>query len=102
MIQKSIQKLFTDRDKAVKTKDKKLFLSTQVGEVQGSSFDGYISVDGLTTEVITEHDDKELENKVIFVKETYFPAGKDTYFSYVTYYLVETVRGWRIYRLTYA
>lgn len=99
---KDIKTLFKTRDKAIDKKDKNLFISTQAGELQNCSFEGYVSVGGLRTEVLYVHQEKgNALHSVAFVRETYQPEDKPSYSSFVTYYLVDTKQGWKIYRLGY-
>lgn len=95
-----IKSLFTLRGEAVSKKDRKLFLSTQIGEIEGGGSNNYIALDSMKTEVLCVYDNNELE-KVVFVKETYTykPNGKDPYSSFPIYFLTNTVKGWRIYKV---
>ncbi|MDP3988430.1 MAG: hypothetical protein Q8P80_04785 [Candidatus Levybacteria bacterium] len=99
-IPKEITKLFLTRDKAVGKNDKELFLSTQVGEIEYSSVEGYFSIDVLKTEVLYIYSESDLE-KVVFVKENYFPKKKVSRISFIIYFLANTVGGWKIYKLRY-
>jgi hypothetical protein len=98
MISKTIQQLFKSRDIAIQNQDRELFLSTQVDEIERGSSEGYLGVENLTTEVLSVHGENDLE-KVVFVKETYKPSKNIPYASYLIYYLVNTVNGWRIYKV---
>ena len=93
-----IDKLFKTRDQAVKKQDRKLFLSTQIAEIEHGSSDGYMAIDNLKTEVLHVHTESEIE-KVVFVKETYSPTGKDPHSSFSVYFLTNTTKGWKIYRM---
>lgn len=93
-----IKKLFTTRDEAVKKQDRKLFLSTQVGEIENSSVEGYFGIKHLRSNVLCIYDEGDLE-KIVFVKETYSPPKKDPYSSFPVYNLVKTIKGWKIYKL---
>lgn len=93
-----IRKLFNTRDQAVKTRDRELFLSTQIAEIEHGSSDGYLAIGSLKTEVLHVHTEGEIE-KVVFVKETYSPKGKDPHNSFPVYFLTNTIRGWKIYRV---
>ena len=93
-----IKKLFETRDEAVTRQDKRRFLSTQVSEIENGSSSGYISIDKLKSEVLYAHTESELE-KVVFVKETYTPRGKESHSSFPVYFLTNTVKGWMIYKV---
>ena len=97
---KNIAKLFALRDRAVAQKDRVSFLSTQVGEVEGGGSNNYIALDKMATQVLHVYEENELE-KVVFVKETYQykPNGKEPYSSFPLYFLTNTVKGWKIYRV---
>ncbi len=90
--------LFKVRDEAVKKQDRKLFLSTQVGEIENGGSDGYLAIDTLKSEVLHIHNESDY-TKVVFVKETYNPKGNDPYNSFPVYFLVDTIKGWKIYRV---
>lgn len=94
------KKLFVIRDKSVEKKDRALFLSTQIGEIQGGGSNDYMAIDDMVTVVLHEENISEIE-KVVFVKETYryTKNGKEPYSSYPVYFLVNTVLGWKIYRV---
>lgn len=93
-----IKALFEKRDKAVLKQDRKLFLTTQIAEIEHGSSDGYLAIESLKSEVLYIHEENDIE-KVVFVKETYFPKGKDPYSSFPVYFLTNTIQGWRIYRV---
>ena len=93
-----ISLLFQTRDTAVEKQDRKLFLSTQVDEILGGSSDGYLGINKMKSEVLHVHDETEI-TKVVFVKETYFPPKTESYSSYPVYFLVNTLHGWKIYRV---
>ena len=99
-ISSDINNLFECRDKSVKSKDRTLFLSTQVGEIQGGGSSDYMALDDMDTVVLHEEAVSEIE-KVVFVKETYkyTKNGKEPYSSYPVYFLVNTIKGWKIYRV---
>lgn len=94
----AISELFATRDKAITVQDRALFVSTQVDEIERGSSEGYLGVEHLHSEVLYVHDANELE-KVVFVKETYSKEHNIPYSSYVTYYVVNTVKGWKIYKM---
>jgi hypothetical protein len=93
-----IEALFEARDEAVRKDDRQLFLSAQISEIELGSSEGYLSLEDLTTEVVHIHDESELE-KVVLVKETYKGPGKSPRSSFLLYFLINTVQGWRIYRV---
>lgn len=102
MIDKTIPELFKTRDKAIATRDRKLFLSTQTGEIINSYYESYAKIDKLRTEVFSIFSEKEmLYNRVVFGRETYFPKEKDSYSTFAIFYLIDTKDGWKIYRLAY-
>lgn len=96
-----IVRLFQTRDKAVKEKDKALFLTTQVEEISFFLSAGYLSQDELTTEVLCVSDATEV-SKAVFVKESYFKSKLKTHDSFLIYYIVNTSHGWKIYRASNA
>jgi hypothetical protein len=100
MNDKSIMQLFKTRDKAVKDQDRELFISTQVDEIERGSSEGYLGVENLKTEVLHVHQENELET-IVFVKEIFSPSHNISYASYIIYYLVNTVKGWKIYKVKY-
>ena len=93
-----IETLFETRDEAVRKRDRPLFLSTQVSEVELGSSEGYLSLEDITTDVLCIHDESELE-KVVLVRETYKHAGNSPRSSFLVYFLTCTIKGWRIYRV---
>ncbi len=97
-ISSEIIKLFETRDKAVAKQDKKLFLSTQIAENEGGGSDGYLGIDRMKTEVFHAHKESELET-IVFVKETYSPKEKDSYYTFPVYFLTNTIKGWKIYKV---
>lgn len=96
--QEEIEKLFRTRDEAVTKQDKRLFLSTQIAEIEHGSSEGYLSIGQLKSEVLYVHTENDLE-KVVFVKETYSPKGKAPYTSFPVYFATNTVDGWKIYKV---
>ncbi len=93
-----IKNLFATRDKAVAKQDRKLFLSAQVDEIIGGSSDNYLAIDNLKSEVLHVYSESDIE-KIVFVKETYSPKGKNPYSSFPVYFLVNTTKGWKIYKV---
>lgn len=93
-----IIKLFETRDQAVKNQNRDLFLSTQIAEIEHGSSDGYLEVENLSSKVLCVHNENDLE-KVVFVKETSAPTGKEKYSSFPVYFLTNTIKGWKIYRV---
>ena len=98
MIDKTISALFKTRDKAIEKQDRELFISTQVDEIERGSSEGYLGVEHMQTEVLHVHQENELET-IVFVKEIYTPSKNIPYDSYLIYYLVNTVKGWKIYKV---
>lgn len=95
-----INKIFKTRDQAILKKDKELFLSTQIGEIRDSSSDGYLSIGKMVTEVLAVEKINEI-TKMVSVKETYYVKSKKSHSILLIYYLVNTVRGWKIYGIIY-
>ncbi len=95
-----IQKLFQQRDIAVKTKDVALFEATQLNETAGPPSSQYFAVDAIQTEILTQADDTVDLTKVIFVKETYFTGNTPSHHNFVIYGLVNTIAGWKIHTIT--
>lgn len=94
--------LFKGRDRAVATQDRKLFLSTQTGELPNSSFDGYIKIDKVQTDILSTFSEKDTPYlRVVFARETYSPKGKDSYCWFLIFYLIDSKDGWKIYRVAY-
>lgn len=93
-----IHSLFQIRDKAVNKQDRNLFLSTQIAENEGGASDGYLAIDKMKTEVLHVHNEGEIE-KIILAKETYSPKGKDPYHAFPLYFLTNTIKGWKIYKV---
>jgi hypothetical protein len=93
-----ITTLFHTRDEAVSKKDRTLFLSTQVEEISNASSAGYLAQDKLSTVVLATVNTGEL-TQVAFVKETYFTAGEKSHDCFLIYFLVNTLGGWKIYRV---
>lgn len=97
-IPEEIKDLFVKRDTAVTKQDRPLFLSTQIAEIDNGSSNGYLAIGKMESEILYVYPENELE-KIVFVKEIYTPIGKDFYSSFLVYYLVHTVKGWKIYRV---
>jgi hypothetical protein len=93
-----ISNVFHTRDEAVRTKNNALFLSTQIEKIKEASSLGYIAQDKLETVVLATVNTGEF-TKVAFVKETYFPEGKQSHDSFLMYFLVITPKGWKIFRV---
>lgn len=87
---RKIQTLFKTRDQAVAKKDKKLFLSTQIKEIDGSSSKGYLDIDRMKTTILHVHKD-EFESNVwiVFAREDFFQANKLTHHGYLLYTVVD-------------
>src|SRR4051794_13373744 len=90
--------LFAVRDDAISKRDRALFLSTQIEEINDASSEGYLSLEKLNTEVIAIP--KVSENThAAFVKETYFTGRQEARKAFLIYFLVDTNKGWKIYRI---
>jgi hypothetical protein len=96
-MENDIAALFRTRDEAASRQDARLFLSTQVAEIEFASSESYLATKNITTEVLHIHNESELQ-KVVFVKETYAPQGKFPRSAFLIYFLAHTKDGWRIYR----
>ncbi len=100
MIQdKLISYVFLTRDEAVATKDRHLFLSTQVEDINVASATGYLSQEKLNSHVLATVKTGEL-TQIALVKEIYFSKGKISHEAFLTYFFVETPQGWKIYRVS--
>ncbi len=97
-MEKEIAKLFQTRDEAVLKQDAEVFRSTQLPDVEYSSVQGYLAIDNLTTEILFIHKDSS-NTKLVLVKETYKPQDKPAYSTYVLYFVVNTEKGWLIYKM---
>ena len=98
----AIKDLFRIRDRAVKNKDERLFLSTQIREIPGSGSAGYLSTDALKTTILNiSSEDAFKLTKTVAVKETYFVKGKKSHEGILIYHLVNTIQGWKIYNIVY-
>lgn len=95
---KILLELFKTRDDAINKQDRGLFLSTQVDEIERGSSEGYLGVEHLETEVIAIHGENDVE-KIVFVKENYKQNKNIPYSAYLIYYVVNTVKGWKIYKV---
>jgi hypothetical protein len=93
-----VEALFRTRAEAVKKQDRSLFLSTQVSEIDLGSSEGYLSLEEMTTDVLYVHAESELE-RIVLVKETYKRPNKDEHSSFLMYFLTQTIKGWRVYRV---
>ena len=97
-----ITALFKTRDNAIKTRNEKLFLSTQVGELTNSNYGGYIKIDKMKTDILSIYSEKDKPyNKVVFAKETYYPTDNNNHSWFMLYFLIDTKEGWKIYRIAY-
>lgn len=97
-ISEEIKTIFITRDTAVRKHDRNLFLSTQLAEIEYSAWEGYSSIEKLTSEVLFVYEKTELE-AIVLVKETYSPREKEPYSSFPVYCLIHSVKGWKIYRV---
>lgn len=89
--------LFQVRAAAIQKKDRDLLLSTQVSEVPFAATEGYLTLDGITVEVLHVHDVSDLE-RIALVKEVYQRSGGERT-AFLLYRLINTVAGWRIFRV---
>jgi hypothetical protein len=97
-----IRKLFGKRDKAVSNNNDLLFLGTQIDEIQGSSTEGYLSLQKLESKVLSVYpEDNTVLTKKAFVMETYHHKGKKARQGFLVYHLVNTVKGWKIFKIAY-
>jgi hypothetical protein len=92
-----ISALFGKRDEAVRKQDAELFLSTQLAEIGFASSEGYLSTKDMATEILHVYGSSD-GNAVAFVRETYKPKDKRERSAFVTYFLTDTLNGWKIYR----
>ncbi len=84
-----IQSLFKTRDAAILKKDKKLLLSTQIKEIDGSSSQGYLDTERMETTILHLHQDQFEDNVwIVFVREEYFQSGKLSHHDYLLYTVV--------------
>lgn len=87
---KKIESLFKIRDEAVSKKDKKLFLSTQIKEIDGSSSKGYLDTDRMKTTILHVHRAESESNVwIAFVREDFFQSDKLTHHGYLLYTVVD-------------
>lgn len=94
-----IKALFKVRDKAVRTQNRELFLSTQLAEVEHlNSLAGYFDARTMVSEVLAIHPKSDIE-VVVFVKEMYVAEESDPTDGFVVYFLVRTTQGWKIYHV---
>jgi hypothetical protein len=98
LMNQEIQGIFKARDEAVRKQDTPLFLSTQLFEIAFGSSKSYLSINGMTTEVLNVHKESE-DDLVVFAKETYTPQGKHPHSSFLIYFLTATRKGWKIYKI---
>lgn len=98
----NIKKLFEKRDEAVIKDDDLLFLDTQVDEIENSSSEGYLCLQKLESKVLSIYpEDKTELTKKVFVMETYHQKDKKPRQAFLIYHLVNTTRGWKIFKITY-
>ena len=91
MSRKSIKTVFQKRDKAVAKKDRKLFLSTQLKnlEIKGSYSTGYLKLSKLKSKVLhLDKDDKNSNSWIVFVKERYYQNRKFSHKGYLLYKII--------------
>lgn len=97
-----IKSLFSKRDQAVSKNNKLLFLSTQLDEIEDSYSSGYLSTGKLETKVLLVYpEDKSVLTKVAFVQETYYNNGRKSHQGFLMYFLVNTNKGWKIYKIVH-
>lgn len=85
-----IQSLFKKRDEAVEKKDKGLFLSTQLKEIDNSLSKGYLEIDRMKTTILNVHEDKFEPNVwIVFVQEAFYRSTKLTHHGYLIYTVVD-------------
>ncbi|MBI4451920.1 hypothetical protein HY637_00690 [Candidatus Woesearchaeota archaeon] len=92
MPKKLINALFQKRDKAVAKKDKKLFLSTQLKnlEIKNSYSTGYFKLSKIKSKVLhLDKDDKKNNSWIAFVKEEYYQNDKFSHKGYLMYKLIK-------------
>ena len=93
-----IQAIFGTRDEAVRTQDASLFLSTQLAEIELGLSESYLSIADMATEVLFGYEQSD-DNVVVLARETYRPPGKHSHSSFLIYYLIQTTKGWKIYKV---
>ncbi|MBU1000618.1 hypothetical protein KKE78_04465 [Patescibacteria group bacterium] len=87
---KRIQSLFRARDEAVLSNDKKLFLSTQIKEIDGSSSKGYLDIERMKSTILHVHEDEFEKNVwIVLVREDFFKSNKLTHHGYLIYTVVK-------------
>lgn len=96
-MEEDVKTIFSVRDRAVRTQNRDLFLSSQVGEIDYGASEEYLTADRMETEVLAIHPVSEIE-VVVFVKEMYIREDEDPYTAFPVYFLVHTVAGWKIYK----
>ena len=87
-----IKELFAIRDHAIATKDKTLFLSTQLAnsEISKSGSVGYLQTEKIISTILFLHnDEKDPPLWVALVKEDYYHEGKYSHRGYLLYKIVE-------------
>jgi len=98
MTDSDVQELFRTRAQAVRRRDIDLFLSTQIGELEFASSDGYLSLSDMQLDILYVHEESDIE-RVALVKETYTRPERGDRSSFLLYFLTNTTQGWRIYRV---
>ena len=99
-----IKAAFKNRDKAVAKKDKKLFLYTQLKnlEIKNSYSNGYFKLSKLKSKVLhIEKDDNKNNSWIAFVKEEYYQHGKFSHKGYLIYKLINDNGRFMIYDITW-
>jgi hypothetical protein len=97
-----ILELFEDRDEAVLKKDRGMFLSTQVKEIQGSMSGGYMKLEKMESEVlgVVEAGTTGLV-RVVAVREKYWQKSGESHEALLLYHLVESKEGWKVYKIVW-
>lgn len=86
-----IKAIFKNRDKAVNSKDKKLFLSTQIKnqEIKNSYSKGYLKLSNLKSKVLHVHKGNKKNNLwIVLVKEEYCKKNKFSHQGYLIYKII--------------
>lgn len=90
--------LFQRRVDAIREKDRESLLATQVSEIPFAASEGYLTLSDIDVEVLYAHDASDLE-KVVLVKEDYQRSDGTARSAFVLYHVINTVKGWRVFRV---
>lgn len=93
-----IQGIFQTRDEAVRKQDAQLFESTQLQGIAFASIESYLSINDMTTEVLYVHEGSD-DELVVLAQETYKPRDRAPHSSYLLYFLTNTRKGLKIYKI---